>query len=647
MTPTTASLSTLSTSAARRKTVFCFVLIAATLAVYSPALRNGFVNYDDPRYILDNSHIQSGLNWQSAGWAATAFYKSNWHPLTWISHAADISLFHLNPAGHHAINILLHGLNALILFLLLRNATGRDWESFFVAALFALHPVNVESVAWASERKNVLSMFFLLLAFYAYGKYAARPSIFRYSAVALFYALGLAAKPQIITLPFLLLLWDFWPLQRWNPATDSEPTAGRNSTFSFWRLCAEKIPLLLLSVASAVITIQAQTRGGAVQIATAARRTVAAYPMALRVENAVVAYARYVEMAVWPVGLAPMYPHPGATVSRISVLFSIFLLSVITAIVLVARSRRHLPVGWFWFLGSLVPMIGIVQVGGQAMADRYAYLPLVGLFCMLVWGISDSAKQNMVVRSSATAFAVVILAIFAGLTYRQIEFWRNSETLWNHTLEVTEHNFVAHDSLAEYQLKQGRLALACSHFQAAVNIFADDMPAQVGLAVCAQARNDDPEAIDRYDNVLRRAVEPSIRATAFANLGSIYRGLGDYRRAKENYDSALQINPDLPIALVGSGLLAQKGWDYALAAAQYAHAMRVEPTSVGYLLLAKALRQGGHPAEAAQAFARAQRLSDSLEDDQRTADALLGLGTQQDNDAVMLHALVLAAQAFP
>jgi protein O-mannosyl-transferase len=624
VTPTISSLSTLSSFAARRKTIFCLALIVATLAVYFPALRNGFVNYDDPRYIIDNSHIQSGLNWQSARWAATAFYESNWHPVTWISHAADISFFRLNPAGHHAINILLHGLNALILFLVLRNATGCDWESFFVAALFALHPVNVESVAWASERKNVLSMLFLLLAFYAYGKYAARPSIFRYSAVALFYALGLAAKPQIITLPFLLLLWDFWPLQRWNPATDPDSTAERNSASTFWRLCAEQIPLLLLSAASAVITMQAQTRGGAVQVATAARRTVAAYPIALRLENAIVAYARYVEMLVWPAGLAPMYPHPGAAVRGMSVLFSIFLLSVITAIALVARSRRYLPVGWFWFLGSLVPMIGIVQVGGQAMADRYAYLPFIGLFCMVVWGISDFGKQNIVFRKSATALAVVILAIFAGLTYRQIGFWRNSETLWNHTLEVTDHNFVAHDSLAEYQLKQGRFAAACSHFQAAVNIFADDMPAQVGLAVCAQARNEGREAIDRYDNVLRRAVEPSIRATAFANLGSIYRGLGDYQRAKENYDSALQINPDLPIALVGSGLLAQKGWDYSLAAAQYAQAMRVEPTSVGYLLLAKALQQSGRSAEAAQAFAQAQRLSDNLQDDQKTVDGLLG-----------------------
>jgi tetratricopeptide (TPR) repeat protein len=591
--------------------------------VYVPVLHNDFVNYDDPRYIIDNSHIQSGLNWQSVRWAATAFYESNWHPLTWISHAADISLFRLNPAGHHAINILLQALNALLLFVVMQSATGRDWESLFVAALFALHPVNVESVVWASERKNVLSMFFLLLALYAYGQYAARPAILRYSAVAIFYALGLAAKPQIITLPFLLLLWDFWPLQRWSPSLTRGENTGTNSTSAFWQLCMEKIPLLLLSIASAVITMRAQTSGGAVQVANAARRTAAAYPITVRLENAVVAYARYTEMFFWPAGLAPMYPHPGAALSTLSVVFSIFFLSVITAIASLAWRYRYLPVGWFWFLGSLVPMIGIVQVGGQAMADRYAYLPFVGIFCMVVWGISDAINRNFAARRRAAILAMLVLLVFGVLTYRQIGFWRNSETLWNHTLQVTQSNFVAHDSLAEFQLKQGRFAEACSHFQAAANIFPDDMPAQEGLAVCAQARNDNREAIARYNTVLRRAIEPSIRATAFANLGSIYRGLGDYPRAKEGYDSALHINPDLPIALVGSGLLAQKGWDYSLAATQYAHAMRVEPTSVGYLLLAKALQQSGHSAEATQAFEQAQRLSSNLQDDQKIAEDLL------------------------
>lgn len=623
VTSQTQSPSAIPLPATQRNIVFCFLLVLATVAVYFPSLYNGFVNYDDPRYIINNPHLQSGLNWQSIQWAATAYYESNWHPLTWISHALDMSLFHLEPAGHHAVNSLLQALNALLLFFVLQEATRLNWESFLVAALFAIHPVNVESVAWVSERKNVLSMFFLLLAFYAYGKYAQRASIFRYSAVVIAYALGLAAKPQIITLPFLLLLWDFWPLERWNPAAFSNVEGSLKTTLGFWRLCTEKIPLLLLSGASAFITIQAQTRGGAVQIANAAGRTVSAYSLPVRIENAIVAYARYIEIMFWPAGLAPVYPHPGNGISTTSVLSSTILLAAITAIVLVARQYKYLMMGWLWFLGSLVPMIGIVQVGSQAMADRYAYLPFIGLFCMVVWGISDQLRGRIAVARIATAGAVILLLILGALARHQVGVWRNSEILWNHTLQVTERNFIAHDSLAEFLLDHNRFPEACSHFQSSVDIFPNDMPAQEGLAVCAQERGDSREAIDRYKSVLRLAAEPNIRATAFANLGSIYRELHEYQMSRENYESALKLTPDLPIALVGTGLLAQKGWEYSRAAEQYGHAMRVAPTSVGYLLLAKALEQGGHPAEAKEAFERARQLSTNLEDDQKTADALL------------------------
>jgi tetratricopeptide (TPR) repeat protein len=609
--------------AALRRTLFCALLILATVAVYFPTLHNGFVNYDDPGYIVHNPHLQSGLTWQTIRWAATAYYQSNWHPLTWISHALDISVFHLNPAGHHAVGFLMHALNTLLLFFVLQDATGRDWESFFVAALFAVHPVNIESVAWASERKNVLSAFFLLLTLLAYGKYAERPSISRYLIVAITYTLGLAAKPQIITLPFLLLLWDFWPLDRWNPFRSSSENTGSTTRQTFRRLCIEKVPLLALSAASAVITMKAQIAGGALQAANAAGRTVAAYSLSVRLENAVVAYARYIEMMLWPVGLAPMYPHPGNGIGTVSVLFSAVLLAVITAIVLVTRRHRYLPVGWFLFLGSLVPMIGIVQVGSQAMADRYAYLPYIGLFCMVVWGISEAVSDRPESKKLVTVGAVTALVIFGVLAHRQVGFWKNSETLWKQTLQVTAENFVAHDSLAEVLLDQDRFPEACSQFQSSVKIFPDDMPAQEGLAVCAQARGDAKEAIERYKNVLKLAAEPSIRATAFANLGSIYRELHDYETSTQNYGSALKLNPDLPIALVGTGLLAQKGWDYSRAAEQYAHAMRVAPTSVGYLLLAKALEQSGRSLEAKDALEKAQKLSRNLEGDQKIADALL------------------------
>ncbi len=607
-----------------RRIIFCVLLILGVVAVYFPTLHSGFVNFDDPNYITENSHIQAGLTWKTIQWAATTYYDSNWHPLTWASHAVDISLFHLNPAAHHAVNFLLHALNVTLLFAVLQNATKRDWESFFVAALFAIHPVNVESVAWASERKNVLSTLFLLFAFYAYGRYAQHPSTTRYLAVVISYVFGLAAKPQIITLPFLLLLWDFWPLERWpsrsgQSGCDSDPVQR-----SFGRLWIEKIPLLVLSIASAVLTMQSQAQGGAVQVANAAGHTVAAYSIPVRLENAAVAYARYLEMLIWPVRLAPMYPHPGTEIRALSVAISGCVLGLIAAIVLLAWRRRYLPVGWLWFLGSLVPMIGIVQVGAQAMADRYAYLPFIGLFCMAVWGISELVREKAETKKIVAVSAMVVLIVFGALARRQVKFWSNSESLWVHTLQVTERNFVAHDSFAEYLLKRGRFTQACAHFQSAVEIFPEDMPAQEGLGLCAQARGNSKEAIERYENVLRLAAEPNLRATAFANLGSIYRGLGDYKNAKENFESALHLNPDLPIALVGTGLLAQRGWNYSLAAKQFAHAMNVEPTSVGYLLLAKALERDGRAEEAKQAYAQAQQLSSNLQNDHKTANELLG-----------------------
>jgi protein O-mannosyl-transferase len=606
--------------AGRNTLIYCLLLVAGCVAIYFPATQNGFVNYDDDMYVTQNTHIQSGLTLKSLQWAATAYYDTNWHPLTWISHAIDISLFHMNPAGHHAVNILFHTLNSLLLFLILQRTTRRDWESFLVAALFALHPVNVESVAWVAERKNVLSMFFLFLTLYLYGRYAERPSVLRFLPALFCYALGLTAKPQIITLPFLLLLWDFWPLERWSPAISSDASTPR---VSFVTLCLEKIPFFFLSLASAVVTIEAQTRGGAVQTTNGSFQSAAAYTLQVRIENAIVSYANYVKLLFWPVNLAPMYPHRGNAIPLIEVTFSALFLIATTVLIFVWWRKKYLPVGWLWFLGSLVPVIGIVQVGVQAMADRYAYLPFVGLFFIVVWGISDLTRNSFELRRATAAISAAVLVVLGLITFRQIHFWMNSETLWAHTLNVTEHNFVAHDSYAAYLFSTGRFAEGCSQYQASIDIFPGDIPAQLGLAICAQARGDSTQAIARYQNLLRFAGEPGIRSQAFANLGSIYRSLGQYQLAEQHYRSALALNPDLPIALVGTGLLAQKGWDYSRAAAQYQHAMQVQPTSVGYLLLAKALAQGGHPVEAQQAFEHAKQLSNNLQDDLKAAEALL------------------------
>ena len=370
-----------------RSAVLCLVVALATIAFYSPVVHNGFTNFDDDAYIVHNPHVRAGLTWDTVKWAFTSYDAANWHPLTWISHALDCQLFKLNPAGHHYETVLLHALNAALLFLLLESATGLTWPSLMVAALFALHPVNVESVAWAAERKNVLSTLFFLLTLLAYGKYVRRPGVKTYAAVAALFALGLMAKPEIITLPFILLLWDYWPLQRLRVGTaHSEASPDVPTQKSFWFLLLEKVPLLLLSAGSAVITVRAQIAGD----------TMPALSLPWRLGNAIVACVRYLGLSIWPVNLAIPYPHPGLSLAIWEIVASAALILLLTAFVLRLRDRRYIAMGWFWFLGTLVPVIGIIQVGRQALADRYAYLSFIGLFICVVWGVADAARQRKI-----------------------------------------------------------------------------------------------------------------------------------------------------------------------------------------------------------------------------------------------------------
>jgi len=610
------------TSSRYRRIGLCLLLAVATIAAYGKTFRNGFVDLDDVTYITRNPHLHSGLSWQTVKWAATTYYASNWHPLTWISHAADISLFHFEAAGHHSVGLALHVANAILLFVLLYTATKREWVSLFVAAAFALHPINVESVAWASERKNVLSMAFLLLAMIAYTGYARRPSSRRYAQVMLCFALGLLAKPQIITLPFLLLLWDYWPLQRSKPLAPAESPPTEPKSWAL--LVLEKVPLFLLSALSAVITMKAQSAGGAIQISDTTVHAVAAFPISIRLQNAALAYVDYLRDLVWPSGLAALYPHPGYAIRSARALAAAGVLLAITAVACAAR-RKHafLPAGWFWFLGAMVPMIGLVQVGSQARADRYAYLPFIGLFWIAGWAMAAAAERWQAARPAIAAVALAILLACGRTTSAQAGYWENPETLWNRALETTRGNFVAHDSLAEYLARTGRIEAACRHFEASLGLFPDDVIAQEGLGVCYQARGQTAKAVLQYENVLRLSLDHVLQANAYANLGSIYRQQGRYPEAKQNYELALQLNPDLPLALVGTGLLAQRGWDFSKAARQYAHAMSVEPTSVGYLLLAKALEQNGRADEARNAYAKAERMSANLRADEKAAAALL------------------------
>ncbi len=512
----------------KRVVIFCLLLVAATLAFYNPVAHNRFTDFDDSVYILRNSQVQSGLSWDTLRWSFTTFHAGYWHPVTWLSHALDCDIFRLNPTGHHYVNLLLHAANAVLLFLLLWRATRLTWPSLVVSALFALHPVNVESVAWVAERKNVLSMLFFLLALHAYDRYArsGRRSLFWW--VTALFALGLMAKPQIVTLPFVLLLWDYWPLQR---MFSSQTTAGSNvgitadshvkvAPRSFGFLVVEKWPLFILAAADSVITVIAQRAGAAV-------RTAAEVSLASRLENVFVSYVRYLGELFWPTRLAPMYPHPGNSLSGSDVAAAVALLLLISTLVLRWRDRRYLQVGWFWFLGTLVPMIGIITVGEQAMADRFAYIPCIGVFVAVVWTL-----QAWVVAAPVPAYrarsvwmggtAVLAVFILGFLTYHQLGYWSDDETLWRYTLSVTERNYMAHDNLALALAKQGRADEAVAEFRAA-NALHKYPPGQVLELAMYELRVGHPqEAVEECDSVLRSSSDPRIQAAAWSVLGQAH-----------------------------------------------------------------------------------------------------------------------------
>ncbi len=509
------------------------LLIVATVALYQPVKRYPFVIFDDQDYVIRNFQIQSGLDWDTVQWAFTSFYSSNWHPLTWLSHALDYQLFHLDPAGHHDTNVLLHALNAALLFWVLWRATGYAGRSFVVAGLFALHPINVESVAWVSERKNVLSLFFFLLALGAYRWYALKPRVDRYLAVATLYALGLMAKPQVITFPCVLLLWDYWPLQRMfanagnsSGTTRSTALPGRSL---FW-LLLEKLPLFALSAASAVLTMKAQASTGALG------DVFNSYPFPIRLENAIVSYMRYMGKAVWPSHLAVFYPHPETLLNPWLVAGASVLLLTMTALVIIGRRRRYFLVGWFWFLGTLVPTIGLVQVGGQAMADRYAYLSFIGLFLMICWGVADFQPRSADTpwidegHTSATWLTVASLAMLLALTavaHRQLWYWRDSVALWQHTAEVTSNNWMAEDFLGELMMESREPDQALAHFHRALAINSNDPIANVNIGSWNQYAGKPRDAIEYYQKVLQSPRAPEVlKAKAAEGLRRAYRDLG-------------------------------------------------------------------------------------------------------------------------
>jgi len=584
------------------------------LALYNPVNRHPFVNYDDDRYVTENPHVRNGLSWDTVSWAFTAEEQGNWHPLTWLSHALDYQLFRQNATGHHFTSLLIHAANAVLLFLLLIYATGRVGSSLFVAALFALHPINVESVAWVAERKNVLSTFFFVAALIAYCWYARKSDWRRYLVFTGLFVCGLMSKPMVITLPFVLLLLDYWPLGRIQGFPAGVPSVPQAPLS---RLLVEKLPLLVLSAASAAITMQVQQAGGAT-------RSTAQFSLGIRLENAVVAYAMYLWKMVWPSHLAPLYPHPGDSLPAWQVAISALVLLAVTVVVLRFRSRSYLLTGWLWFLGTLVPVIGLVQVGDQAMADRYAYIPLIGIFVMLAWGAADLADSRQIGLSARMIPAACVLLALAFVTHRQLGYWSNNYELWTHALAVTDRNFIAQNNLGGALLLLGKPDEAYAHFQAAAEINPNDPMSRSNLGAYLQEHGKLSEAMAQYDRTISLTSDPGLLAATYSNRGTAYRKLGEDEKARESYDQALRLNPNQSNAYLGLGELLEKQNQLDDAIRNYSRSVELRPTTTGFLVLGHALETEARRAEALAAYQSALKLSPELPEAQHAVDELSG-----------------------
>ena len=485
-------------SKSRVELLICLLLVIVTFAVYWQVRNFTFVNYDDSQYVTENQYVQAGLNYESIIWAFSSNHAANWHPLTWLSHMLDIQLYGMNPGAHHQTNLIFHIANALLLFFVLRKMTGSLWQSSVVAALFALHPLHVESVAWVAERKDVLSAFFWMLTMFSYARYAERPGINRYLPVVGFFILGLMAKPMLVTLPFVLLLLDYWPLRRmqFNPPADDRHSLQQRSPglLLFW----EKIPLFILALASSVVSFLAQKSGGALG-------SMEIYPLTTRVANAIVAYVKYIGKMIWPANLAVFYPHSGSLPAW-QVIGAGVLLGFITFVAI--RSFRQHPwfvVGWLWFLGTLVPVIGLVQVGLQAMADRYTYIPLIGLFIIVAWGVPQLMvrwRHKDKLLASTTVALFIILSVTSGL---QLRHWKNSMTLFKHALDVTDNNYLAHNAFGNVLKEQGKINDndAMRHYSMALEIRSDYAAPHynIGHTLATQGKHQD--AIDHFQKAIQ------------------------------------------------------------------------------------------------------------------------------------------------
>jgi Flp pilus assembly protein TadD len=588
------------------------LLISVTFGTFWPVLKHKFVKYDDDKYVTENPHITGGMTPQSVVWAFTRPHYHMWHPVTTLSYLLDCELFGLNPSGYHLTNLLLHIANVLLLFWVLKWLTGAVWPSAFVAAIFGVHPLQVESVAWVAERKNVLSALFWMLTIAAYIRFTKRPGIGRYSLVVLTFSLGLMAKPIVVMLPCVLLLLDYWPLQRfqWHRQSKCKSSQHTGSAetgrqqLSFWRLFGEKIPLFILTAVVSAITYIAQQRGSVV----VGLETI---PLSYRAANAVISYATYIEKMIWPSGLAVFYPHPGGDFSVVRLAVSAVLLVAISACcVYFFRSRKYLATGWLLFIGTLIPVIGLVQVGAQERADRYMYTPMVGLLVMVVWGAGDLAVKRRYRRVMSVLLTVVIVSAAMVCTSLQLKCWQNSMMLFTHTLNVTRNNFVIRNNYANLLMDSGRVDEAIEQYARCLQLKSDSpmLHNNLGNALATKGRTD--EAIVHFEEAIklvgnRKSDQYSLLVLAHAhyNLANALIVQKRFEEALEHYAEALKLTPTDLDTLRGFGrtLAELKRFDEAVK--YYDRMLELDPGNViAHGLLGLALAGQGKTDEAIKEF---------------------------------------------
>jgi len=487
------------------KIIIYVLLVLATFAIYSQVQDHEFLNFDDDLYITNNLNVQAGLTSESVSWAFTTSHHATWFPMTWLSHMLDYQLYGLHPKGHHLTSLFLHIANALILFIVLSRMTGALWQSGFVAVIFALHPFNVESVAWVAQRTNVLSTFFWLLTMWAYIRYVEKPNIKRSGLMVLFFALGLMSKPMLVTLPFVLLLMDYWPLRRFKLGQEKGngdiPEKYTDKGPDILRLVREKIPLFLLATGAGIVTFIVQKSGGALQ-------SMETISLSARLTNAMVSYLEYLEKTVWPKGLAVFYPHPGnALAAWKGILCGLALVGITAIVIKFIRKAPYLAVGWFWYLGTLVPVIGIVQAGVQAMADRYAYVPLIGIFIIAAWGVPELISKWRYKEKVLSISVGIIIPTLLVTTWWQVNHWKNSITVFKHAIRVTDKKYpgfsVVHNNLGIALVAEGKIEEAISHYKMAIKIKPDYADAYNNLGAALFHAKMTEEAIDYFKEAIR------------------------------------------------------------------------------------------------------------------------------------------------